>query len=68
MEDINYNEEICHKGLDLNLHIDFIKSDKDPSKMKVLICSVSKGYRCIDYAFVYNQITLADIIKEFMEI
>lgn len=65
--ELNYNEELDKNGLDLKVHIDFIRNKENPDKMEVLQCSISKGYECIDYAFTLEQTTLADLIKEFVK-
>lgn len=64
---INYNEKLDKNGLDLQVHVDFIRCKDNPKKMEVLQCSISKGYECVDYAFVLDKYTLEDIIKEFAQ-
>ena len=57
--ELNYNEELDKNGLDLKVHIDFIRCKDNPIKMEVLQCFVSKGYECVDYAFVLEQTTFS---------
>ena len=64
--ELNYNEELWRDGLDLNVVIEFRRSDKKPDKMEVLQCSITKGCECVDYGFVLEQTTLADLIKEYV--
>lgn len=64
---IKYNEKLYNNGLDLEIHIDFIRCKDNPDQMEVLQFSVSKGWECTDYVLTLEQKTLASLVREYAQ-
>lgn len=53
-------------GITLKMEISFF-STEDGKKMQLCSCTIYNGCKSIDYAYVVEQTTLDDVIKEFLD-
>lgn len=64
MTKFKFNKVDEEYGLSLTFYVDFI--DRHDGTMELLTATISNGVESCDYAFVVEDRTLLEVIKDFM--